>query len=274
MRKIILAVILVGSVVWLGAANLYRFGGHYMLRKSDHAQVMVAAPATPERTVRVLFVGNSFTFVNDLPAMLVNIAVSDPGNRTRLEVKAETYPDAHLRDLLDNTGALAWARAHHVDYVVLQEHSAWYDDPDHVDAIAADAGRWVIALRALNETPLLFEVWSDGDGSDTYTNRAYSTFGSNPDEDAQRAWTGTDQLARRLGIRVVPVGTTFQRARHLPGAPELLGPDHHHPSLAGTYLAALVFYRTFTGRTGGEAAYRPWGMAKGDARMLAQIAAE
>jgi len=46
---------------------------------------------------------------------------------------------------------------------------------------------------------------------------------------------------------------------------------HHHPSVAGAYLAALVFYRYFTGRTGAEATWRPSGLSAEDAAALVRL---
>ena len=101
-------------------------GGAYPRLEHDHDDLMVSQTAKAGTTLTVLFVGNSLTFRNDLPAMLVNLASSDPGNTARLQVKGETYPDASLDDMLTKTHALDWARDHHPDYVVLQEHSFWY----------------------------------------------------------------------------------------------------------------------------------------------------
>jgi len=273
--KIVLAAALAGSLALLAAINAHRLGGQYILRDGDHQDVMVADPAAvPTRIVRVLFVGNSFTFVNDLPAMVVNLAASDAGNRVRLEVKAMTFPGAHLNELLQQSDVLAWVRAHRIDYVVLQEQSGWYQSPEQVENTAVSLSNWLDELRTRNESPLLFEVWSDATGSDIYTDQGYSTFGSTPEAEAERILERTQELSRRFAIPIVPVGAVFERARHTSGAPELLGPDHHHASVAGTYLAALVFYRAFTGRTGAEAGYRPWGMTKADAKILSAINAE
>jgi hypothetical protein len=69
----------------------------------------------------------------------------------------------------------------------------------------------------------------------------------------------------------VPVGQAFEAAREMKGAPDVWGPDHHHPSVAGTYLAALVFYRSFTGRSGAQATWRPNGLNAQDAATLVQL---
>jgi hypothetical protein len=237
--------------------------GAYRRLQNDHEGLMVSRTAKPASTVTVLFVGNSLTFTNDLPAMLVNLASSDPGNTVRLQVQAVTYPDASLDDMYNKGKALAWARDHHPDYVVLQEHSFWYEE--NYEAERGEVSRWTNALKPLGAAPLLFEVWTDGEGSYVWKG------GSNPAEDALKAVQSTDSLGRSLGLPIVAVGEAFDAARQTPGAPDLYGPDHHHPSVAGTYLGALAFYRYFTGRSGAEATYRPRGMNEQDAAALVRL---
>ncbi|MGH7735022.1 MAG: hypothetical protein ACREOE_15380, partial [Gemmatimonadales bacterium] len=75
------------------------------------------------------------------------------------------------------------------------------------------------------------------------------------------------------GFAKVPVGEAFERARTSPGAPDVYGPDHHHASVAGAYLAALEFYQYFTGRSGEAATFRPWGLSAKDTAKLVQLSA-
>jgi hypothetical protein len=255
------------SVVLLALLGILTFlvwpDGAYRRLQHDHDELMVSKTAKPASTVTVLFVGNSLTYTNDLPAMLVNVASSDPENTVRLQVKAETFPNASLDDMFNKGKALDWARDHHPDYVVLQEHSFWYDTDD--EAARSAAFRWTNALKPLGAAPLLFEVWTDGEASNVWKGL------SNPAEDALRAVQSTDGLGRSLGLPVVAVGQAFEAARQTPGAPDLYGPDHHHPSVAGSYLGALAFYRYFTGRTGAEATYRPRGLSDQDAAALVRL---
>jgi hypothetical protein len=257
-----LAVVLLALLAVLAAVLLWPDGAYPRLPR-DHDALMVSKTPKPASTVTVLFVGNSLTFTNDLPAMLVNLASSDPGDTVRLQVKAVTFPDASLDDMFNKGQALDWARGHHPDYVVLQEHSFWYDGD--YEATRAAAYRWITALKTIGAAPLLFEVWTDGEGSDVFKG------GSNAAEDALRAVQGTDGLGRSLGVPVVAVGQAFDAARQTPGAPNLYGPDRHHPSVAGSYLGALAFYRYFTGRSGAEAAYRPGGLRSQDAAALVRL---
>lgn len=242
-------------------------GGRYPRYEHDHGKIMISDTPNATRTIAVVFIGNSITFHNDLAAMLVNLASSDPGNRTRLQVKALTSPNATLDELRAKTDVLSWIQAHHVDYAVLQEHTIWYDFPFSYDGLGAFTA-WDEALRPQGVTSLVFEDWADGDGSEIYTNKQYPTFGSTSEKDAARSANATAALGKALGLHVVSVGDAFEAARETNGAPDVWGPDHHHASVAGTYLAAIVFYRFLTGRSGAEATYRPNGVSAQDAATL------
>jgi hypothetical protein len=232
------------------------------------------------RSITVLFLGNSLTFINDLPAMLVNIASSDPGATVRLQVKAFTKSGENLKGLYEETGALPWLRTQHADYVVLQEHSHWYVSADAVhpasyayDFTAWYAQQWADTLKPLGSTPLVFQVWGAADDSRDYADSEFATYGWTSAREAAESLRNTQNLASRIGAPAVLVGQAFETARETPGAPDPWGPDRHHPSVAGTYLAALVFYRYLTGRTGAEASYRPFGLSADDAAKLQRIAA-
>ena len=51
-------------------------------------------------------------------------------------------------------------------------------------------------------------------------------------------------LARSLGVDVALVGLAWAQAVRDAERPALWEPDGNHPSVAGTYLAACVFYAT------------------------------
>ena len=227
--------------------------------------------APPRRSLSVLFVGNSLISTNDLPAMLTNIASSDPGNTTKLAVKAVTRADANLLQLKTESGALDWAQAHRSDFVVLQPRSHWYNSQHSAAATLKIATEWRDALQKIGQSPILFQVWSDGERAAFFVNSTFGAFTRDVAVDAKQAVTSTEWMARRLGgLPVVPVGEAFERARKDKAAPDLYRPDQHQPNLVGTYLAALVFYRHLTGRSGAEATYRPDGLSIEAAKFLAE----
>lgn len=267
----VFAVFAVAALIVLAWPQAYRVGGRYLLEKHDHADIMVAGPETgTSKRVRVLFVGNSLTFTNDLPGMLANIAASDPGNTVRLEIQAKTYPNAKLDYMLKHTDALDWAHRHRPDVVVLQEHSDWYNGWNY-EFGKSDVAAWAAALRPLGITPVFFQIWGDGKGSPAFTDQQYSTYGKTPADDAAASAQASAAVGESMKMPVVWVGRAFSMAGTIDGVPDLYKFDSHHPSAAGTYLAALVFYRYFTGRSGSEATYRPFGMSAASAAKLVEL---
>ena len=65
--------------------------GLFLLGSSMLGQVQAGEP------IRVLFVGNSYTFVNDLPAMVRQMSV-DAGQPRPLDVKHVTFSGASLEE--------------------------------------------------------------------------------------------------------------------------------------------------------------------------------
>lgn len=86
-----------------------------------------------------------------------------------------------------------------------------------------------------------------------------------------QAWLadGYTNLAAALSADVAPVGLAWADA---PGV-DLWKRDGRHPSRAGSYLAASVFYRELTGRDPLGSEYFA-GIAEDDARFLQRIAGD
>jgi hypothetical protein len=58
-----------------------------------------------------------------------------------------------------------------------------------------------------------------------------------------------NQIGKELGATVVPVGTAWQRFLAKHDQPVLHDKDGSHPTLAGSYLAACVFYAVLFGES-------------------------
>ena len=226
--------------------------GEYPLLDHDHDGAMRSRAASHvAKPVSLLFIGNSFTFTNDLPAMLVNIASSDPAGDPGLEVQASTVAAARLAQHWADGGALKVLRSRHFDYAVLQEQTAWALHPQAIEDTYGAMFNWNVAVLAAGSKPLFFETWADPDGSDQYTGDARNLWFGLTRASAQRIIDAqTEKLSQTYKLPVAWVGQAFERAASTPRAPDLFGPDRHHPSRAGTYLAALTFYRHLTGRPG------------------------
>ncbi len=196
------------------------------------------APQGAAGCTRVLFIGNSYTYVNDLPGTFAEVARS--GGRD-VEVGMSAVGGATLADHVASADTRAALGAQPWDVVVLQEQS---------ETPASDATRIAVfepAVRSLattvtsrGATPLLLATWAHRDGSPAQGLTDYRAMQDRIDA----AYLG---IARALGVGVAPVGTAWAAVRASDPGIELWQADGSHPSVAGTYLAACVFYAAIFG---------------------------
>lgn len=177
--------------------------------------------------VRALFVGNSYTYFNNLPA-LVSRLVEARG--TSLESDAVVAGGMTLIGHLRQGRATAKIREGGWDAVVLQEQST---RPIEAPALMERAvGRFREEIMRTGAETLLFLTWVPRDHPERQSriDEAYAV------------------IARRTGARVAAAGPAWWRA--LAERPELplYGPDGAHPAPAGTYLAACVIAALIGGR--------------------------
>lgn len=109
------------------------------------------APQAP-RTLRVLFVGNSLVYVNNLPAVLRAVAGAQP---VPVVIDTQTFvaPGGTVAERWKDGHAAAALASGHWDFVVLQERGgllACMVDPDQrtsADCRASDAAHRAFARR-------------------------------------------------------------------------------------------------------------------------------
>jgi hypothetical protein len=217
--------------------------------------------------MRVLFVGNSFTFRNDLPGEVRNLLNSD-GSHTRVFIVRYTRPGGRLAQAARNTRLAHLIDEVHWDYVVLQEQSEIPSFPDRqreelMDGYARNLGRMI---RASGATPVLFETWGYRNGD--RRNVAGDDYGAMQ----QRLRHGYSEVAREINAKVAPVGDVWRRALVEEPNLALWARDGEHPSKLGTYLAACVFYKTLTAHNPTHVTYRD-DLSSSGARFLRDLTA-
>lgn len=190
-----------------------------------------APPATGPR--RVLFIGNSYTYVNNLPEMLRELAAA---RGLTLDVGMATTGGWKLSDhwTTQDCDAHRLLRDRKWDVVVLQEQSTFGSTQvvDGVQRVGADdqfqryAKLWQEEIRRAGMAPAFYLTWARKGA---------------PDDQAvlDRAYVSAARAANGL---VIPVGRAWKGAREHHASIELFQPDGSHPSPAGTYLAACTFF--------------------------------
>ena len=192
---------------------------------------------------KILFIGNSYVYSNNLPLVLYNLALSN-GDTIIYDSSA---PGGHtFLQHTTNATTLSKINAQNWDYVVLQEQSQKPSfPPSQVQAetypYAAQLNDLILANDSCTET-VFFMTWGRkyGDASNCAFYPPLCTF-----EGMQWRLRGSYvEMADDNEALVSPVGEAFKYSRMADSTINLYSPDNSHPSVAGTYLAACTFYAT------------------------------
>lgn len=172
--------------------------------------------------VQVLFIGNSLTAGNDLPKMVAELAKA--GKQRPLRYQREVPGGRTLEKHWQDGKALAMIQSRHWDFVVLQEQSQ--APLLKRDSMFEHGKKFDGEIQKRGAKTILYMTWA---------------LLNKPDDQAAISKAYLD-LSRELKARMAPVGDAWQAA--LQADPKLLlhSKDQKHPTPAGTYLAACVFY--------------------------------
>ncbi|AEI51052.1 DUF4886 domain-containing protein [Runella slithyformis] len=184
-----------------------------------------AQPVLPKE-LKILFIGNSYTYGNDLPELLSQLMA---GKGIKLYHESVTPGGATLeKHWMDGKSKeaihkLAW------DYVVLQEQST--RPFSNRDAFFQYAKLFTDEIKTTKAKPLFYMTWA-----------AKAT----PDEQPKLS-EAYRTIAKETGSMAAPVGEAWKQA-NLVGM-DLFISDGRHPNLLGSYLAGCVIYQTITGKS-------------------------
>jgi hypothetical protein len=171
-------------------------------------------------SLKVLFIGNSFTARNNLPGLIADLAaVRGRGLQHRLI----SAGGASLRTHWNAGAALKAIQENHYDCVVLQEQSTLP----------------VKNAKRMHENVRLFDQAIKDAGAKTVLYMTWARL--NAPETQQAITEAYTSIGQELDATVVPVGVAWKRFLSKHDKPVLHDRDQSHPTLAGSYLAACVF---------------------------------
>jgi len=190
----------------------------------------------------VLFIGNSYIYTNDLPAVIQSMAASTKDNMTYSSNAPGgcTFQTHCINQSMTKIKQGGW------DVVILQEQSKYPSFP--IAQVQAEvfpyAKKLVDSVYAYNNCPepMFFMTWGHKNGDADQNNvRVYPVLGT---------YEGQDSLLRARYIQmgqdnhasVCPAGKVWHYIRDNYPKIELYSNDGSHPSMAGTYAAACAFY--------------------------------
>lgn len=203
--------------------------------------LQIAAIAQIQKKTKVLFIGNSYTYVNNLPQVLSDLALS-LGEKVQYGV---SVPGGHtFQNHYYNANTMAMIRDHAWDVVVLQAQS---QEPSFSPAQVMTytypyAERLVDTIRKYNPcTHIVFYMTWGRQNGDTPNCTSYPPSCTYAGMQA-RLRESYMLFGNDFRTDVAPVGVAWKKIRTSNPTLNLYDPDESHPSLAGTYLAASVFY--------------------------------
>ena len=205
------------------------------------------------RTLRVLFIGNSFTYVHNVPALVQEVASSLPG--PCVETSMIASGGATLEDQWHSDSAASRIRQGRWTHVVLNDQSTfgegwWLEGKPRVGTSGSELAefgvRFAQVIRNAGATPVLLAHWADADA---------------PPRDQQALDYTFARVARMTGSAVAQVGRGIKRMQAEFPAITPYFTDKHHLSPAGAYLEAMIIYSTLTRRSPVGAASRLEGHA-------------
>jgi hypothetical protein len=203
--------------------------------------------ASADDSLRVLFVGNSHTYVNDLPGLFSGL--SEAGGRP-VRTEASTFGGYSLENHVNTQATLDKIAQGSWSFVVLQEQSViptihyWRYSSMYPASRLLDS---LIQLQGARTAFYMTWGWKSG-GSQTYGD-SWSPDFRDYFEMQESLRVAYEEIAEELSATMVPVGMAFARARRVDSLVDLWQSDYCHATLEGTYLGACVFYAVLHGES-------------------------
>lgn len=235
--------------------------------------VIFANPLVWGQQKKILFLGNSYTSVNDLPEKFALLALS-LGDTVFFD--SHTQGGSTMMNHAQNPNVLDKINAEEWDYVLIQAQSQELSfSPSQiatqVSPYAAILNDAIKANHPCSEM-VFFMTWGRKYGDEQNCASwppVCSYLGMQ-----ERLMVGNMTLAEENSATIAPVGLAWKNSmdNDLDSLINLYSSDYSHPSLAGTYLSACVLYATLFQKSPVGSNFSA-GLSEYDALFLQHIAA-
>ncbi|QCK16264.1 hypothetical protein DCC35_16715 [Mangrovivirga cuniculi] len=192
--------------------------------------LLISSPLSAQNdTVKVLFVGNSYTYFWNLPQVVEAMAeTQDYPLIARQSTAGGTSLEQHWKGEKD-LETISIIKSQQWDIIVFQNHSM--SSIDNPESFMEYGKKFIELAREQGAEPYLYMTWAREANPMMF-------------DTIQKAYI---KLAKETGTKLVPVGEAWQMARQNNPDIDLYDPDGTHPSPTGTYLIACMFLNQLTG---------------------------
>lgn len=207
----------------------------------------------PSAKVKVLFIGNSYTYYNWSSYMLKEIAWKEGLD---VEVSLSAHSGFTIEKHLSHGVTTAFVNAGGYDYAIVQEYN------DRVAVVGAnlakgslgtEASKYVEDMKTMlsnikaqspSVVPLIEMSWGTKNGVGSLINKNWTDYATMQGYVTE----GTRYMASEASVNYTLLGEAWRKVRTERPSLEMYHTDLHHPSYAGSYLKACVNYLTLSGK--------------------------
>ena len=201
------------------------------------------ANAASVEPIKVLFIGNSFTHMNEMPKMLQKMA-DKAGKEVIIERNTQSGGSFEIhskrQDMYEAIKKRKW------DYVILQGFSRELTHTrEHIDSASVPYINQITdSIYANNPCTnvMFYMTWGYDNGF--LDREEINTY----EKMADTIEKGYMYLGEIYDVPVVPVGMVWKQVK-LNSKIDLYAPDRAHPSKNGSYLVATTFYNAIFGES-------------------------
>lgn len=200
-----------------------------------------------QKTYKILFVGNSHTYYNDMPKMFKGLCDADKINCEVTSITSAGYKLSQFADKTNQYGSQVYQAltTNTWDYVVLQENRAVLVEKEE-EAEAAVNTLYTLIHNA-GAKMVIYATQPNNIGS-TFKVNSLSLFLS--DFQIEQILTRNNfKIADEYDGLVAASGTNFMRVMQDYPKITMYKTDNLHPSVTGSYLAACTIYNTIFDRS-------------------------
>jgi hypothetical protein len=171
--------------------------------------------------IKILFVGNSLTYSNDLPSLVEKLGQQD---EVKIKTQMIAFPNYALEDHWNESNVSDALRKTKFDYVIFQQ------GPSAMPASRVNlieyALKFSTVCKSNNTKMCLYTVWPSGDRSFDFVNviKSYAI------------------AADTTGSVALEAGHAWKKVLDEKKEFPLYSADGFHPTIHGSFLAALVIY--------------------------------
>ncbi len=178
---------------------------------------------TMGQTLRILFVGNSLTYTNDLPSLVEREAKS---RGVKVKSTLLAFPNYAIVDHWNDGEVQKYIISDRYDYVVIQQGPSSQQEGRRM--LMEDGARLNKLCKSNNTKLVYLMVWP--------SRQYYHTF--------KGVIKNHADAAEKNGAILCPVGEVWKDFFDRTGDYSYYGPDGFHPSLRGSQVAAEVIVNT------------------------------